>query len=425
MDISGKRAPLFYGWVIVLWGLINMVLIYGTRHGFPVFFTPILQEFGWSRAAVSSILSLNIFAYGFFAPLAGLLASRWRPRAMVAVGIIIMGLGALGCAAARQLWHFQFLYGVLMSLGAALAGWPILAPALINWFAKRRGMVLGFTQMGGGLSFAFGLVCEVLIQKFGWRNAYVILSMAMIGFLLPLSVIFFRYDPGEKGLNSYGAGEGNFRVPVFRRSPAPPRREPPWTVRDRLRAPKLWLLFFSYALFWGLGVYTIMAHQVRFCLDVGFSSIFSVSIFALSGIMLGAGQMSGFLSDWMGREQAATVASGLTIGALSVLLAVRNPSQGPLLYIHAVGFGLGTGMFAPAFFAAVAEIFPGKQFGFVAGCMLTGQGLGGVIGPWLGGYIFDISGSYAGMFILSIFSVAVACLLLWIAAPRRVAWDLA
>lgn len=152
MNLHGKQPLFFYGWVMVVTGLISMIFIYGTRHSFPVFFTPILKEFGWSRGNTSVMLSLNIFAYGFLAPLAGILAARWRPRMMVSLGIVILSLGTLGCAMARQLWHFYFLFGILMSLGAAFSGWPVLAPALMNWFERRRGLVLGSVRWARGLA---------------------------------------------------------------------------------------------------------------------------------------------------------------------------------------------------------------------------------------------------------------------------------
>jgi MFS family permease len=421
MNLPGKKARFFYGWVIVANGLITMIFIYGTRHSFPVFFTPILKEFGWSRGNTSIMLSLNIFAYGFLAPLAGILAARWRPRMMVSLGIVIMSLGTLGCALAQQLWHFYFLFGILMSLGAAFSGWPVLAPALINWFERRRGLVLGLSQMGAGLSLALSLLLEFFIQKMGWRNAYLILSGVLILFLLPLSLIFFYYHPRDKGLKAYGAGEGN-PVPMDPRvEAAMPRAVAEWAVGQIFRNPRLWFLFTAYALFSGMGGYMVMTHQVRFSLDVGFSSIFSVSIFALSGIMLSIGQISGFLSDWIGREKAATLACCLCIMALTWLLCIRNPSQFWLLYLHAVCFGLGAGMFAPTFFASAADIFPGRRFGFVAGLMLTGQGIGGIVGPWLGGHLFDITGNYTSAFVLCMISFALACILLWIAAPRKAA----
>ncbi|MBP2673049.1 MAG: hypothetical protein H6Q85_3115, partial [candidate division NC10 bacterium] len=80
-----------------------MILVYGIRHSFAVFFTPILEEFHWSRANISIMMSLNIFAYGFLAPVAGILADRWKARVLMPLGIAILGAATAGCAWAGEL----------------------------------------------------------------------------------------------------------------------------------------------------------------------------------------------------------------------------------------------------------------------------------------------------------------------------------
>lgn len=175
----------------------------------------------------------------------------------------------------------------------------------------------------------------------------------------------------------------------------------------------------SYALYWGMGAYLVLAHQVKFAEDIGYNILFSVSIFGLFGITLFIGQFFGFLSDWLGREKTGTLAAILSITALLALLSVRNTSQSWLLYTFSVCFGFGGGLLTPTMFASAADIFHGRHFGAVAGLLLTGMGAGGAIGPWLGGYLFDLSGTYIGGFILSIASIALGCVCLWVAAPRR------
>jgi sugar phosphate permease len=199
-----KRPVFFYGWVIVAIIVVSMVLIYGIRHSFAVFFSRILQEFPWSRGNIAIMFSLNIFIYGFLAPVAGTLADRWKPRRMMPLGVVILGLATAGCAFANKLWHFYLLFGFLMPLGSAFSGWPIMAPSLVNWFTKRKGLVLGLGQMGGGLSFVYSIFVEFTISQMGWRNTFIILAVILVIFLLPLYFFFFYFRPEEKGLHSYG-----------------------------------------------------------------------------------------------------------------------------------------------------------------------------------------------------------------------------
>jgi MFS family permease len=412
---------IFYGWYLVALCIVSMILIYGIRHSFAVFFSPILEEFRWSRGDIAMMMSLNILIYGFLAPLAGGMADRWRPRVLLPGGILILGAAAAGCAFATRLWHFYFFFGFLMAIGSAFAGWPIFAPALMNWFTKRRGLVLGLGQMGGGLSFVYSIFVEFAIRSLGWRHAFLALSAILMATLLPLLFLFFFYRPRDKGLAAYGAEEpgpsARLASPAKGQVPEIPASQ--GGLREILRTRELWFLVISYALCWGIAGYMIMAHQVRFLQDKGFGSAFSASIFALLGIMIFLGQLSAFLSDWLGREKTHTLAILLSIAGLAALLGVGGPSQVWLLYAFAVLFGYGGGLATPVTYAASADIFHGRHFGTVGGLLLGGMGVGSVLGPWLGGYLFDIFGSYKFAFIFCMISLVFSNLFLWASAPRK------
>jgi MFS family permease len=336
------------------------------------------------------------------------------------LGIAILGAATAGCAWARELWHFYFLFGILMPIGSALAGWPIIAPALMNWFVKKRGLVMGIGQMGGGLSFAYTIFVNYAILHAGWRLTFLVLAGILVSALCPLYLLFFYYRPRDKGLKAYGSAEMALALEKATEGTAgrvPTARD--WTLAGILRSAQLWLLVVSYALYWGVGNYLVLSHQVRFAEDAGYSSMFSVSIFALFGVTLFLGQSVGFLSDRLGREIVATLAATLSILALMALGSVRDTSSPWLLYAYSIGFGLGGGLFTPTIYAGSADIFSGRYFGAVSGLLLTGMGIGAVFGPWLGGYIYDVTGTYLPAFGLCIVCISLSCLSFWIAAPRK------
>ncbi len=397
-----------------------MTLIYGIRHSFSVFFPVILDEFGWSRGDTAFMLSLNLLVYGFVAPVAGSLGDRWKPQRVMPLGIAVLGLATVSCAFASELWHFYLFVGILMPVGTALCGWPLLAPALANWFARRRGLASGLGQVGAGLSLTYGLYAEFAISRLGWRDAYIVLAVTLAAVLVPLYLFFFQYRPESKGLKAYGAGESYPPVPP--QAPASPSGNPgenDWTLGRAVKTYRLWLLMLSYFLFWGIGTYLVLAHQVKFVEDAGYSSTFAASIFALFGLFQVAGQLSAGISDRIGRETTITLSVILTIAALLALISVEDTTRPWLLYIYAVCSGYGSGFFTPTVTAGAADIFHGKNFGAIAGLLLTGLGIGGVIGPWLGGYIYDVYGSYSIAFILCMISYGLACIAFWIAAPRK------
>ncbi len=137
--------------------------------------------------------------------------------------------------------------------------------------------------------------------------------------------------------------------------------------------------------------------------------------------LVAAGQLSSGMSDWIGREKIVTIASILSISGLIALILVKDTSQPWLLYLYAVCFGYGAGLSSPTIYAGMADIFHGKYFGSIGGLMLTGFAIAGVIGPWLGGYIYDISGSYISPFLFSMVCLGLSSVLFWIAGPRKTA----
>jgi MFS family permease len=114
------------------------------------------------------------------------------------------------------------------------------------------------------------------------------------------------------------------------------------------------------------------------------------------------------------------VATSASLIGITALLLIRDTSQPWLLYVFSVCCGYGAGLVTPTIFAASADIFHGRHFGTVGGLLLGGMGVGSILGPWFGGFLHDLLGSYTIAFILCMTSLIASCLLLWVAAPRRV-----
>jgi sugar phosphate permease len=413
-----QRPHLFYGWYIVGLAIVGMMLIYGIRNSFSVFFVPILDEFDWYRGSTAIMLSLNILVYGFTALVAGSLVDRWKPRKVATIGIIVLTLATAGCSYARELWHFYLLFGVLAPIGSAFCGAPILNPTLMHWFHKRRGLAIGLGQIGGSLSFTYGMFIEFVISHLGWRLAFFVMAGLLIVVLLPLYAFFFYHRPEDRGLKAYGTGEPLADEGIKGVENLGVRD---WTLGSAARSYHLWLLVLSQFCYWGTGNYMVLAHQIKFAVDAGYSSTLATSVFALFGIASIGGQLCAFISDSIGRERTVTLATILAIGALVALISVRDASQLWLLYVFAICSGFATGLFSPTIFVGLADIFHGRNIGAISGMVLLGTGVGGALGPWLGGYIYDVSGSYNIAFIISMASFGVACISFWIAAPRHAA----
>lgn len=365
-----RKAPFFYGWYLVGLMAFAMMLIYGITSSFSVLFPYILDEFHWFRGETALMLSLNILVYGLTAPVAGILVDRWKPRTVVVLGILLISLATAACYFAGRLWHFYVLFGVLVPMGISFCGSPVFNPTLINWFGKRRGLAVGLGQIGGGLSFVYAMFIEAVISHWGWRPAFLVMGGLILVLLLPLNLAFFYHRPQDRGQTAYGVEEAAVDTKI--KAPA----EPDWTVGAAARTYNLWLLVFAEFCYWGVGNYLVLAHQIKFAQDAGYSNLLAAGIFALFGIISIVGQVAASISDRIGREKTMTLAVVLAIGALAALLAVHDTSKPWLLYTYAIASGFATGIFTPNIIVSAADIFHGKNIGFFMSLLITGVGLG-------------------------------------------------
>jgi MFS family permease len=415
MSVITKRPRIFWGWYIIGLMIIAMMLIYGVRFAFSVFYAPVLDYFGWYRGSTAIMLSLNILVYGLTAPFAGFLVDRWKPRVVAIMGLCTVSLATTACYFAQELWHFYLLFGVVVPIGTAFCGSVIFNPALINWFGNKRGMAVGLGQIGGGMSFVYTMMVEAVITGWGWRASFLVMGGLVLVVLVPLYLIFYYLRPEDKGRTVYESGKltdnGGEKITSL------PARD--WTLKTAFRTYQLWMLVLAEFCLWGVGNYMILAHGVKFAVDAGFSSMVAASAFALFGFASIAGQLCSSVSDRIGRETALTVSVALAIFGTAALLLVKDASQLWLLYVFPVCSGFATGIFSPVMIVGTGDIFRGKNISTLTALLMTGSGLGGAIGPWLGGYIYDMTGSYNIAFIIAMAAFAVGGLSFWLAAPRN------
>ena len=416
------NKPIFHNrWTVAAIAIICLPVIYGVRHSFAAFFPSILDEYQWTRGSTAFMYALNVLLYGLLAPIAGSIGDRWKPKFTISIGILILGMSTAGCALATELWHFYVLFGIIMSLGTAFSGAPVMIPAIANWFISKRGTAIGIGLVGGALGFSMVTYAEYLISAFGWRLAFVLIACTAAGIAIPLVLLFFRYRPSQQA-----APADEMKTSLLTSSEHSEKAVPRSSYYGDLPAAnilknhRLWLLMLSYMLYMGIANYMIIAHQVVFFVDLGYDRLFAASIAGAVGLFAVLGTLSGFLSDWMGRERAFTLASVLSIVSLIVLHVQKDASNPWALYIFVFCFGFPLGLHTPTIVAGAADLFYGRHFGMVNGLLLMGFGLGGAIGPWLGGYIFDTTESYSLGFIICILAYFFACISFWIAAPRRV-----
>ena len=190
------------------------------------------------------------------------------------------------------------------------------------------------------------------------------------------------------------------------------------TLAAALRTYQLWAVFAM----WGLGVigYQIMTtHQVAHALGQGFAPGTIAWAFGLSGIFTAIGNLiGGALSDRWSREWVFSLGSGIGVVGIWCFSALTGPDDLMLLLIYTVS-GLGFGMRISLLTAIPADLFAGRHFGAILGFTNGGGGLGGFIGPFLAGYLFDSTGDYQVAFAVSALAIIASAVAVWVAGPRN------
>jgi MFS family permease len=415
---------MFYGWVIVAVAFVTLGIAFGIWYSFSVFFLVIIKEFGWTRAAASSIFSIFIFCQALMGLLTGFLQDRFGPRKTIPFGTFLLALALILTSQAREIWHFSLAYGVMAGSGISLLGFSSHSAFIPKWFERRRGLAIGIAMSGIGFGMLFLVpLAEKLITLYGWRSTYLFLAALVLFLVTPLNLVFSRRSPADLNLNPDGDGARPSRPAV---KPARVMEVvdaawagTEWTLRNAIATRRFW--FLSAAFFFGSMVYqSTLLHSISALVDAGLSRAAGAYYFGILGIMGSVGKiLFGHLSDRFPRERVNNLA-GLITGLGIACLVAAGTIEGPWPLLFALLFGLGYGAAAPLFPSVSADIFLGSSFGLIFSVICISGGLGGALGSFLIGWLRDLSGSYALAFTLALIGMFLSCFFIWLAAPSRI-----
>lgn len=406
-----SQRRIFYGWVIVAAGGLILLLEWGFQYSYGVFFTELCTDLDWTRTMVSGAYSLGFLWHSVIYLPSGRLNDRYGPRLTLAISIIALSTGYALMSVINAPWQLYIFYGVIVGTGMGFGLVPVVS-TVSHWFVARRGMVLGLTMVGIGIgTLVLVPFAQFLINKFDWRNSYLLIAGILLVIGLPISRLM-RLHPSEKGLLPYGINEmaegskhNNLLSTVN------------FTFKQAIKTKAFWLLFTMYV-FLSFVAQMVMVHLKAYAIDFGIAEMTAATALGLVGGTSIAGRIViGSLSDRIGRKACFFVACLLMAVMMLWLIEARQPWQ---FYLFSAIFGFGQGSYVPLFPAVVGDWFGTKSHGTIYGAIMLATGIGGAIGPLLAGYVYDIKGSYDIAIILGavILFIALGCSFA-IKAPHR------
>jgi MFS family permease len=381
-------------------------LAWGARSTFALFYVAMLEEFAWGRGPTALGYSLSWLGFVVFAPVAGWLSDRWGTRTVVTAGGVLLGVALALTGQVTSLAQYYLCFGVLGAAG--IAGMLIPSTTIVTrWFVRSRGTAMGVLSAGGpGSAVVFYPLNAWLIATLGWRMA--LLAFGGIVAVAAVALTLLYREPPTSGDRAGGdTATGPSRSARVTGEA--------WTLRRALGSVRLWAAFTMTAL--GVIGFQIMAtHQVAHAVDRGFLQSTVVWLFAFgAGCMMAGNLLGGWLSDRVGRGWVFVLGTAVAILGIGCLALIRGRWDIVLLVLYTMS-GFGFGMRIAQLSTIPADVFAGPHLGAILGVVQSGGGLGGAIGPFLGGWLFDVTGSYRLAFLAACVAVAGSAVAAWFAA---------
>ena len=396
--ISTQLRGLFYGWWMIAVGC-GMRMLGGGFHlyGFTIFFLPITQELGLSRAATSLVFSLARAEGAIEGPLAGYLIDRFGPRPMMLVGVILSGLGYMLLAGIDTYYGFLAVYLGVISLSFS-AGFMHSPMVLANsWFIRRR--ALAMTLISSAIGIGGTIITPLLafsVQTWGWRQGAFLAGLGLILIGVPLALLVQR-SPESMGLLPDGApptpssfDNSKSRNPHVENAKT---QEADFTLRQAMRTWAFWMIVLATTARVAV-LNSLTVHFVPMMVWKGVSEQRAATMLAIMALMsLPSHLFVGWLADHVSKPRL--MGACMAIGVASLLFLAYGESEGSL-WVFTVLFTFMEAIF-PVGWATVGDFFGRKSFATIRGTMSFFYLWGPAFGPVITGAIYDRYESYDPM----------------------------
>jgi predicted MFS family arabinose efflux permease len=356
-----------------LWlAFATMLFVSGMGNTFPVFFPPLLEEFGGSRAATALTVTLMWTAGAVLGPLAGHLVDRWSPRALVAVGLGATAAGLGVAALAPTLAVFALGLGLGAGIGVGFTGMVPQAAVIAADYRRRRGVATGIAFAGSMAGYVMATPAHWVITSFGWRAAIGAYAIVVLALMPCVWRVYPRRLSAGAGVATVGTG----------------------SVGGLARMPAFWALAVLFTIAPHVGLLATVQHAVYFG-SLGFPAWEASLMLLIGGVLSTSGRaLAGVLGDRIGAPATGFLSFGLSLTGTLCLLGLELWPARALAYGYVVFLFIPVGTRATIVSMLVPRIAPPGKFGTVFGWLSVGNSLGAATGPLLSGALYDLTASY-------------------------------
>ena len=386
------------GWILLGSALI-LALSLGIRHGFGLFLPPMSAQFGWGREVFAFAIALQNLMWGLAQPFAGALADRFGARRTVLVGAVLYASGLLLMSQADSAWSLSLSAGILIGIGLSGTSFSVILGVVGRAVpAEKRSMAMGIAAAAGSFGqFAMLPGTLGLISGLGWSGALVALGL-LAALILPL-VAMLRDQP-------LPAVVGTEQTLVA-------------ALKEAGSHSGFWLLSLGFFVC-GFQVVFIGVHLPSYLVDQHLPAVVGTTVLALVGLFNVFGT---YIAGWLGgrRSKPRLLAGLYLLRAVVISLFLWAPVTQFTAYLFGIAMGLLWLSTVPLTNGTVATLFGVRNLSMLGGIVFLFHQLGAFLGGWLGGVVYDHTGSYTLIWQVSIALSLIAAVLNWPVREQPVA----
>lgn len=385
------------GWDVVAGAFLVMFFIQGARTVIGVMFKPMIQELAWSRSAISMAAFINMAVFALSLTLVGKYYDRYGAKRIVVLSSLLVGISYISIALVQSLWSFILLYGILAALGFGGTSIPLFGALISKWFNRHRGLAISIALAGGCLGqYVIVPLTSSLVNTYGWRSSFAILGVTIA--CVNLLVAQFLLKEKSTTLDCLPDTESKDPLQTVIRSTD-------LNLFQASRTGSFWL-FLVVMFICGGGDYLVLTHLIPMVTDFGIPASTAgkmlgwAGFFSLIGVLL-----TGPVTDRFGNKPVIIVTFVLRTVIFLVVCRYRTLTS---FYLFALAFGFTMLITAPITTTLVGKLYGFTHIGIITGFITTVHHFSGGLWAWLGGVIFDATGSYRAAFLMSAVSACIA-----------------
>ena len=389
-----KKNNLHYAWIVLGAACVLAIAARADSASFAVFVDPLVERFSWSRGDISFAYALA-FLLGLPATvLMGWLGDRFGARPLMMGASVLISVGTVLLGTITELWQFYLYYALFVgSMGHA--AFTVLLPVILTrWFKRHMGIAIGTYWGALGLGpVLFAPLFSWLILTQGWQQAFTQIGIGL-GLVLFAFSLLIRSRPVEKGLTALGEEDG-----AQARSPSAAPPPPPAKLKDILSHRPVWYLMGVHHLGCA-GHAVILAHGVSMAHIAGVPMIEAAGVLS---VIAGTSAFSRFvfsiMTERFGGRACLTVAM---FGQSTSVLILLFATEAWHFYAFGVVFGICYGGEMVGFPIINKQLFGANApLGSIYSFQMVGASTGMALGGWLGGALFDATGTYTAAILVS------------------------